>query len=205
MSAINSKDGLRERQRAARDADILKAAWDLLATKGYEDWTLADLADRAGISRRTLYHHFPSKEAIAAETIAQNNMKMVEEMMAVEPDAAPVDRLEAVVRWILELRVKPRSKPVQTIKSSFGLMTIIRNFPSYKKAKTVFRDQFTNLIARAQEKGPITRKYPADYLADLLIAMLQGLDSSLQGKNHPGYHDDAIAILFNGLKERGER
>lgn len=48
------------RASATRDA-LYEAAAALFVERGYEDTTMADIAERAGTSRRTAFNHFPSK------------------------------------------------------------------------------------------------------------------------------------------------
>jgi AcrR family transcriptional regulator len=199
MSAIKTTLNLRDRQRVAQDTNILEAAWDLLTEKGYEDWTLSDLAERVGISRRTLYHHFPSKEAIAAETIARSKLKRIEEMMTFEPNLDPLNRLKAVIRCLLTRNYNSDSGPVSTIKDAFGLMARVKSFASYQKADALFHDRFADLVAKAQSQGQLTKRFPAPYLANLLIEMLRGLDVLQQRKNRSSIVNDVIAILFDGL------
>jgi AcrR family transcriptional regulator len=202
MSAIKTTQNLRHRQRVAQDTKILEAAWNLLDEKGYENWTLAELAEKAGISRRTLYHHFPSKEAIAAETIARSKLKRIEEMMAFEPDLNPLNRLKAIIRCLLTRNYNSDSGPVRTIKDAFGLMAKVKNFASYQKADSLFHDKFADLVAKAQFHGQLTKRFPATYLANLLIEMLQGFDVSRQKKNRSSVVNDVITILFDGLTEQ---
>jgi AcrR family transcriptional regulator len=56
--------GLRERKkRATRDA-LTRAALELFVERGYDQTTLAEIADAAGVSTRTIFAYFPSKEDI---------------------------------------------------------------------------------------------------------------------------------------------
>lgn len=43
---------------------IVHAAWALFEVHGFDATTMADIAVKAGISRRTLFNHFGSKEAL---------------------------------------------------------------------------------------------------------------------------------------------
>jgi AcrR family transcriptional regulator len=49
-----------------RRAAILAAALELFAGRGYDATTIADIRERAGASTGSLYHHFGSKEDVAA-------------------------------------------------------------------------------------------------------------------------------------------
>ncbi|MBF9017338.1 MULTISPECIES: TetR/AcrR family transcriptional regulator [unclassified Oceanispirochaeta] len=55
----------KEREKALRIKEILKAARKLFTSKGYSNTTMLDIAEKSELSRRTLYHYFTSKEEIS--------------------------------------------------------------------------------------------------------------------------------------------
>ena len=55
--------GLGRKPKSTPDAIIL-AAWSLFEKKGYQATTMTDIAEHAGISRRSLFNYFPHKEAL---------------------------------------------------------------------------------------------------------------------------------------------
>ena len=57
--------GIRNDRKAATRAEIQRATLDLLETVGFEGTTIARIAERAGISERTFFRYFDSKEAAA--------------------------------------------------------------------------------------------------------------------------------------------
>lgn len=50
-----------------RKAEISRVAWKLFLDSGYRETTMADIAKAAGLSRKTLYQYFKSREEIALE------------------------------------------------------------------------------------------------------------------------------------------
>jgi TetR/AcrR family transcriptional regulator of autoinduction and epiphytic fitness len=52
-------------------AAILEAAIDEFRAAGYEATSMDRIAARAGVSKRTVYNHFPGKEALFAEILHQ--------------------------------------------------------------------------------------------------------------------------------------
>jgi len=62
--------GLRDRKRAQTHARIQTEAMRLFTSQGFEATTLDAVADAAGVSRRTLFHYFGSKEEIVFSTKA---------------------------------------------------------------------------------------------------------------------------------------
>lgn len=57
-------EGLRERKRRDTLQRIAQTGLKLFMEKGYEETTLDDIAAAAGISRRTFFHYFKSKDEI---------------------------------------------------------------------------------------------------------------------------------------------
>jgi glycosyltransferase involved in cell wall biosynthesis len=55
---------LRERQREETRAQILRAVGRQLETRSLEDLSFAEIARDAGVGERTVYRHFPTKEAL---------------------------------------------------------------------------------------------------------------------------------------------
>jgi AcrR family transcriptional regulator len=60
---------------AERKASILAVAKVLFADKGYHGVAVDEIAKRLGVSPAILYQHFPSKEALYEEVLAENSAK----------------------------------------------------------------------------------------------------------------------------------
>ena len=86
-------------RRALARAEILTAAAELFRARGYRATTLDDLARRLGISKKTLYGHFRSKEDLLA-AIFHRTMTLVENGLAAirASRAAPAEQLREVIR-----------------------------------------------------------------------------------------------------------
>jgi len=52
-----------------RKQALIAAAFDTIATKGFEGLRLRDVATRAGIDHSTLHHHFATKQALIADVV----------------------------------------------------------------------------------------------------------------------------------------
>src|SRR5919108_4866699 len=53
-----------ERPRTQKEAAILQAATAIFGAKGFRDARTADIAASAGVTERTLFRYFPSKEKL---------------------------------------------------------------------------------------------------------------------------------------------
>jgi AcrR family transcriptional regulator len=96
---IRSSDARRERAREHTRRDILLAAADVFARRGYAAATLAELAEAAGFAAPSLYRYFESKEEIFRSLVEL----LVEEVQAtfdepVDPALPLPARLETLLR-----------------------------------------------------------------------------------------------------------
>ena len=65
MSASpENKDGLRARKRRQTRQRLAETGLRLFLAQGYEATTLDQIAEAAGVSRRTIFHYFEQKEDI---------------------------------------------------------------------------------------------------------------------------------------------
>jgi AcrR family transcriptional regulator len=90
-----------ERGRATRE-QLLDVATALFAANGYEDTSTEAVLREAGVSRGSLYHHFPSKDALFYAVLEQVEERIFVEMMETTRDVSdPVELLRAgALSWI---------------------------------------------------------------------------------------------------------
>ena len=56
--------GRRSRKKQRTRDDLIAAGDELFSTQGFDATTTADIAERADVSQRTLFRHFPTKESL---------------------------------------------------------------------------------------------------------------------------------------------
>jgi AcrR family transcriptional regulator len=93
MSAVK---GGRERQRRRTRNAIIQAAVELLGRGGNP--SVAEIADQADVSRRTVYLYFPTLEQLLADAALEAARGTVEPQFEAHGDAA--ERLEGLVRAV---------------------------------------------------------------------------------------------------------
>jgi AcrR family transcriptional regulator len=64
MEISSPSPGLRERKKQKTRDTIVKVALELFAERGYQETTIAEIADAAEVSPRTIFAYFPSKADI---------------------------------------------------------------------------------------------------------------------------------------------
>jgi AcrR family transcriptional regulator len=72
---------------AKREQDLLDAAQSLFFEKGVSATTTDEIAQKAGISKATLYRRYKDKQAIFEKIILDNSQKLAQELATIELDS----------------------------------------------------------------------------------------------------------------------
>lgn len=83
---------LRERNRRRAEADVRAAALELFLERGYDQTSVDDIASAAGISRRTFFRYFPSKDEILFGRL-DDIAEAVGRALAARHDPEPLDQI----------------------------------------------------------------------------------------------------------------
>jgi AcrR family transcriptional regulator len=92
---VTEKTGLRERKKRATRALIADTAMRLFAEHGFDQATVADVAEAAGVSVKTVFNYFPAKEDLffdKDEEVKQHWLDAVADRRAGEPVLAGLRR-----------------------------------------------------------------------------------------------------------------
>jgi len=87
-SAIPAPTLQERKQQLVRQA-IWDAATDLFAEKGYDETTIDDIALQAGVSRRSFFRYFSSKNDLMAQGIDTYADHLTEAIHACDPHSSP--------------------------------------------------------------------------------------------------------------------
>jgi AcrR family transcriptional regulator len=131
--------GLRARKkRETRDA-LTRAALELFVERGYDETTLAEIAEAAGVSTRTIFAYFPSKEDILFSTM-QTMRDALAQALADRP--AGTDALAALREFIL-------SSAHQKTELDHKLGQVIAADPTLSSHKRARIAEFQEVLAAA--------------------------------------------------------
>ena len=117
---------LRRRRKDARPQELLAAALDLFVEKGFANTKAEEVAQRAGVSKGTLYLYYPSKEELLKAVIAHNLSDRIAEgaeMAAGYSGSATSLLREILVDWWRRLYDSPAAGVFKLV------VTEVRNFP----------------------------------------------------------------------------
>lgn len=100
----------RAQVEASQEQRMILAMADAVAAKGYAKTSVADVLERAGVSRATFYARFTDKEDCfrsAFESIAALLTEVlstqVADLRAAQPDLDPIERIDAILAMYLDV------------------------------------------------------------------------------------------------------
>lgn len=190
---------------------ILDATDRLLARVGYDKMTVDDIAHEAGISKRTIYLRFRSKEEIGLSSIdrvVQRLLKRLEEI------AGGAETSAVKLKEMLVTRVLFRFDSVRDYYHSLDdLFAVLR--PAYLARRQIYFEQearvFAAVLERGQVDGELTWRDPLSTAHILLLATNALLPSNLSKRElgaRSSVEERATQIadlLLKGLLSRSER
>src|ERR1700744_5232612 len=91
---------------------IRETAHDLIAEKGYFGFSYADIAEKVGIRKASIHHHFPSKVDLVVTTLKEYRAKLAEATVALEHNVTdPLQRIKLYVQYWAEC-IRSNSRPI---------------------------------------------------------------------------------------------
>ena len=105
--SANLDSGLRQRKRAATRGAITATARALTAERGLNGYTVEEVCDAAGISRRTFFNYFPTKEdAIIGHAGDDIPADVIEDFIAGGADSPAGDISPTLFRDLVRLSLR---------------------------------------------------------------------------------------------------
>lgn len=102
MHSVTESATIRERKRLRTERRISRCAQQLTEERGLDGFTLDDLAERAEVSRRTLFNYFPSKLDAVLGPVPPMSPEACATFVAGGPSGDLIDDLSALADDILD-------------------------------------------------------------------------------------------------------
>lgn len=195
---------LKEQQQRLREDVILQAVNSLLAEKGYDLMTVDEVAARVGIAKASLYKHFESKEKLAAAAMVRLLDRTLEIIETQPASAAPLDKLESVVRWAVREHLRGQMPALPSTRSALR-EALIAHKPYVERLVRV-TEHLGGWIEAAQQTGAINPSLTGEVVLYTVFARACDPVSDFL-KLSGAYSDDEIVDLiadtcFSGLASR---
>ncbi len=176
MIDTTRKLSFKQRMLVAREDAIVQAVNRLLAEKGFEAMTVDEVAQSVGIAKASLYKHFPSKEDLAAAAMVRVMRRAQDFINTLPADAAPVENLRSVVRWVLQVKLAGDMPTLPSQNSS--LRTALMANRDYMDGLMEVSDLLGTWIEAAQASGHLNASLPA--IAILYTFFARACDSVVE-------------------------
>ncbi len=138
----NPGEGLRERKRRLTRQLISDAATTMFATRGFDNVKVSEVADRVGVSEKTIYNYFPTKESLVLDTADEAVERMARALRERGPDESLT---EAVVRAIEEDTERFAQAPEDLIEFIPLFLGMIDSTPALRAAWLELHDRLANV------------------------------------------------------------
>ena len=150
---------------------ILNAAAHLLKHRGYEATTTRAIAAAVGIKGGSIYHHFPSKDAIVGEVVNEG-VRVVFDAVAVAlaglpARASPRRRLETAIRAHLLSSLEHSDYTSACIRTFAFLPEAVRRECGAERRR--YEELWQNLVGQLCEARLVDAKVSPDSLRLLLL------------------------------------
>jgi TetR/AcrR family transcriptional regulator, mexCD-oprJ operon repressor len=183
------------RATAERNVEAILDAAEALLARGAAATTTA-VAAEAGVSRVTLYAHFPTREALVEAVVARAVEGATAALDAVEPDRGPpleaLDRLVAAGWTELD-----RHRAMAQAASEHLGATAMRT-----AHHSVF-ERIAALVERGRDEGAFRRDLPVDWLVTCCLSLIHACGDEvragrLEAAEAPRVLQDTVRSLFTG-------
>jgi AcrR family transcriptional regulator len=156
----------------AKREEILTAALDVIARKGYQRTSVRDLADAVGLSQAGLLHYFSSKEELFAEILRKRDEVDRERMPggrgAMVGGLIEVVRHNATVPGLVQLYAQLSTEATRPEHAAHGFF--VERYASLRAALAAE-------IQAAQARGEVSVALDATRAATILLAAADGLQT----------------------------
>jgi AcrR family transcriptional regulator len=196
-----------QRKRLLVSGELTEAALQLLASKGFDAVTVDEIVTAAGVSKRTFFRYFASKEDVVVQFLADMGAGMREELAARPAGERPSVALLRAVSVSFAACAHPDHS-----ERALGVVQLILRTPAlrarFMERQAQWRDDLTTELADRTGLGPDTELYPqlaAGMALTAFDAVLRRWSESDGAEDPAALLDRAFAVIAPALDAVGAR
>ncbi|WNI23470.1 TetR/AcrR family transcriptional regulator [Streptomyces sp. ITFR-16] len=199
--------GLRERKKIQTRRRLLAEATKLFTERGFDQVSVAEIAEAADVSKMTVFNYFDSKEDLVFTPMEEH----IGDVSQVVRDRAPGESPVAAMRRQFLEAVENRDPAVGMSDSevALGLIRLIQETPALLTRAHAFFvrtfDQLTDVLVEEGEEPAIARIVAAQTLGTRNALITENHRRLLAGESADAIAADAVALAGRGfdLLEKG--
>ncbi|MCW2638282.1 MAG: regulatory protein TetR [Dactylosporangium sp.] len=193
-------EGLRERKKRLMRQQLSDTATAMFMERGFDAVRVAEVAEACGVSQKTVFNYFPTKESLVLDRLDATMASMRTGLA--EPGVSPVEaalrildrELGGMTSWLAT-----QDDPVEASAMIQRFGTLIRATPSLRAHQSDMMDQFVAVAAAIlAERAGMSADDPEPQIAATALLGLwriqfQGLRKYLDGTRTPAQVHQAVS------------
>ena len=162
---------------------LVTAATAVFAEKGYASTRVADIAERAGVGKGTVYEYFSSKEELLFAVFESINEEISTRVSAtLSKNGSAREKLLALLQ--LGAKVISEQVELQPVILDFWAASRGKDFEEHYREAVIasyglFRSMISDFICGGQKRGEFKTDVDAEALAVVVVATVDGLGIQL--------------------------
>lgn len=164
---------VRQARSEATRQKIIESAVDLINEIGYPAAGLADIIERAEMTKGALYYHFESKEALATAIIEDGGNRVISAFQAAGRPGSPA--MENIIHGVFMV-----ADTVTNDTLAQAASRLLRTFggfnPAAKKTYGVFLEQMVERVATAAAEGDLRTDVDPEQVGRTIFGAILGAE-----------------------------
>jgi AcrR family transcriptional regulator len=157
------RNGIQERKREAVRAHLAEVALELLADRDFDSVTVDEISVAAGVSRRTFFRYFASKEDVILGFLDQLGDRLCERIVSMPPEVPPLAAVHSALLPHVLAYAADTSRTMRLVRQ-------LQQSPSLRARELESRHRLKEKVSEA-----IGRRLALDDRADLTPRLLAGV------------------------------
>ncbi|WP_211240994.1 TetR/AcrR family transcriptional regulator [Hamadaea tsunoensis] len=194
--------GLRERKKRQTRQLIADLATGLIVRRGFDAVTVAEIADAAGVSVKTVFNYFPRKEDLFFDRFPQ----MTEMVTAAFRNRGDTPPLAALRRMFLDLLAQRHPLSGYAEPGFQDFWRVVVDSPNLQNRAREFVQEFEDLVAAllGEAEGADPAGFRIRYAAAAIVAVhrtvfLTGARRITAGEDHLLVNADLVRLYNEGF------
>lgn len=178
---------------------ILRAAEEMVQESGLSGVSFARLAKAVGLSKPSIFHHFPNKEALAKALVDQCQCKYVDEYTRIiGTDADAGDKLRGLADSFEAGLREGRLCLLSSMGHGLGTLSDeVRE--DMRRAATRTIDRFALVFAQGRREGSMRHAGSDEASAAAFLALLEGLQVLARTMDDPELFGAGVAEYIGSI------
>lgn len=186
---------------------ILEKAALLFVQKGYGAVSMNEVCETAGVSKGSLYHHFPSKDELFLQVVEEDTERWQRDW---EHKRSKLPSLEDQLYALAEHYADDFQNPLVKVAEEFTRSRIIDDalFQRMLQVSDTSSQACRELLREGMDKGVLARA-DLEEMVIIVSSMFEGLGKiyySIDRQQEPDrvtrFYKQAVGVLLNGIRKK---